>query len=52
MGGDGLNIERVRLRTVALKALKSDSSLKCSPYQAVTRKIYGLKQHFLPPVAA
>ena len=25
---------------------------QCSPYQAVTGKIYRLKQHFLPPAAA
>ena len=26
--------------------------IQCSPYQAVTGKIYRLKQHFLPPVTA
>ena len=26
--------------------------LQCSPYQAVTGKIYRLKQHFLPPATA
>ena len=25
---------------------------QCSPYQAVTGKIYRLKQHFLPPATA
>jgi len=35
---------------MALKAVKVTLHLKCSPYQAVTGKIYGLEQHFLPPV--
>ena len=26
--------------------------LQCSPYQAVTGKIYRLKQHFLPPATS
>ena len=29
-----------------------DPFKQCSPYQAVTGKIYRLKQHFLPPAAA
>ena len=28
------------------------SHVQCSPYQAVTGKIYRLKQHFLPPAPA
>ena len=28
------------------------TELQCSPFQAVTGKIYRLKQHFLPPAAA
>ena len=26
--------------------------MQCSPYQAITGKIYRLKQHFLPPAMA
>ena len=27
-------------------------TIQCSPYQAVTGKIYRLKQHFLPPATS
>ena len=29
-----------------------DEQVQCSPYQAVTGKIYRLKQHFLPPATS
>ena len=31
---------------------KRKGNSQCSPYQAVTGKIYRLKQHFLPPATA
>ena len=45
---------------MSLKPRKRDDDFKtiidwytqCSPYQAVTGKIYRLKQHFLPPTTA
>ena len=36
----------------ATDAFKPWLRLQCSPYQAVTGKIYRLKQHFLPPATA
>ena len=35
-----------------LRAQQYDLVVQCSPYQAVTGKIYRLKQHFLLPATA
>ena len=50
-------IERKRERKAAKQQTEPNKSfegtvLQCSPYQAVTGKIYRLKQHLLPPATS
>ena len=49
-------ITKKKLSLKSMRENLNDSKLfshfKCSPYQAVTGKIYRLKQHFLPPATA
>ena len=42
--------DKLEKRVSSLSLLLCQS--RCSPYQALTGKIYRLKQHFLPPATA